>query len=377
MITIHDKSACCGCAACVQICPKKCIEFEEDNQGFRYPCVNTAICINCGLCEVVCPIKSQNHTRSPIKVYASKNKDEQIRSKSSSGGVFTALAEAVLRQGGVVFGARFDSNWEVEHDFVSESQDLSIFRGSKYMQSRIGNTYVQAERFLKDGRYVLYSGTPCQIAGFNRYLRKEYDNLLTVDVICHGVPSPLIWREYLKEVSSGREVTDVDFRFKSTSWKMYDVVVKGKSENLLRQPYYENLYMKGFLSDIYLRRSCYTCPFKSGRSGADLTLGDFWGIQNYMGDFDDDKGVSAVLVQTNKALQLLESLDLENREVQYEYVLKGNPSIEHCAWYNERHIRKFWSSPNRIKAINKILSKISGGGYSQVRRLVRFIKRWI
>lgn len=357
MITIHDKSACCGCAACVQICPKKCIEFEEDNQGFRYPCVNTAICINCGLCEIVCPIKSQNHTSSPIKVYASKNKNEQIRSKSSSGGVFTALAEAVLRQGGVVFGARFDSNWEVKHDFVSESQDLSIFRGSKYMQSRIGNTYVQAERFLKDGRYVLYSGTPCQIAGLNRYLRKEYDNLLTVDVICHGVPSPLVWRNYLKNVAQGQRVTDVAFRNKTHSWKKYNLSIKGEAGTLIDQPFYENLYMRGFLEDIYLRPSCYECACKSGKSRADITLGDFWGIENHLPEFDDDKGVTIVLAHTNKAIPCLDLMDLNTCEVLYEQVLEGNPSLEKSARNDEELRQEYWNREDKVEAINFILKK--------------------
>ena len=358
MITIHDKALCCGCAACVQICPKQCIEFEEDNQGFRYPSINTSICINCGLCELVCPILNQNNKASlPIRVYASKNRSEEIRSSSSSGGVFTALAERVLRQGGVVFGARFDSNWEVEHDFVCGSQNISIFRGSKYMQSRIGATYVQAERFLKDGRKVLYSGTPCQIAGLNHYLRKDYNNLITVDVICHGVPSPLVWRHYLKNVTEGQRVTDVVFRNKVHSWKKYNFSIKGDDGALIDQPFYENLYMRGFLDDIYLRPSCYECVCKCGKSGADITLGDFWGIERHLPEFDDDKGVTAVLAHTVKAVDCLETLDLDSHEISYEKVLEGNPSLEKSARNNAEWRREYWGREDQVEAISYILKK--------------------
>lgn len=199
MIDILDKKDCCGCSSCVQRCPKQCITLKEDNEGFLYPIVNKEICISCGLCEKVCPVLSQGEPRKPLKVYAAKNQDEEIRRQSSSGGVFTLLAEQVIREGGVVFGAIFDENWEVKHDFAETIEGLAPFRGSKYVQSRIDDNYKKAERFLNQGRKVLFSGTPCQIAGLKRFLRNEYDNLLTVDFVCHGVPSPGVWRQYLKE----------------------------------------------------------------------------------------------------------------------------------------------------------------------------------
>lgn len=193
MIDILDKQKCCGCSACMQRCPKQCIAMQEDSEGFCYPIVDRNACIACGLCEKVCPMLNPYKARKPLEVHAAINRDEQIRRESSSGGIFTLLAEQTIRKGGVVFGARFDGNWEVRHDWCENIEGLGQFRGSKYVQSRIGACYRQAEIFLKSGRSVLFSGTSCQIAGLHRFLGKSYDNLLSVDVICHGVPSPLVW----------------------------------------------------------------------------------------------------------------------------------------------------------------------------------------
>lgn len=200
MIEIKDKSKCCGCAACVQACPKQCILFEEDEEGFRYPLVDQSKCIDCGLCEKVCPEINQFARRKPIKVYAAINNDETIRMQSSSGGIFTLLAEKIIDEGGVVFGAAFDENWEVRHEYVETRRGLAKLRTSKYVQSRIENRYQQTKKFLGEGRKVMFTGTSCQIAGLKRFLRKDYDNLLAVDVICHGVPSPMVWRDYLEEI---------------------------------------------------------------------------------------------------------------------------------------------------------------------------------
>ncbi len=197
MIEIKEKYNCCGCSACVQICPKQCISLSADNEGFLYPQVDTAVCINCGLCEKVCPVINQNEPRMPLEVYAAKNTDEEIRLKSSSGGIFTLLAEHIISEGGVVFGARFNENWEVVHDYTETVEGLESFRGSKYVQSIIGENFKKAKFFLDEGRNVLFSGTPCQVAGLKKFLRKEYENLLTVEVVCHGVPSPMVWHDYL------------------------------------------------------------------------------------------------------------------------------------------------------------------------------------
>lgn len=319
MIRIIDKSQCCGCNACVQICPKQCIQMQEDGEGFLYPLVDVDMCVDCKLCEKVCPVINQNEPRRPLKVYAAKHPDEEIRLNSSSGGIFTLLAEHVIDEGGVVFGARFDEYWEVIHDYTETKEGLEVFRGSKYVQSRIGNTFQQVENFLKQGRKVMFTGTPCQIAGLKRFLRKEYGNLLAVDFVCHGVPSPKVWRMYLDETIAhqgfGKNtvlshamlrqkfIRDIKFRSKSIGWKKYsfsltltEAVAKGEENSvLLSSPFYENAFMQAFLSDFILRPSCYHCPAKSGKSGSDVTIGDFWGIEKVLPEFDDDKGCGLIL----------------------------------------------------------------------------------
>lgn len=359
MINIAVKSKCTGCSACVQKCPKQCISFEEDREGFKYPKVKLSVCIDCGLCEKVCPVLQQDKPRNPVIVYAAKNSNLSTRLASSSGGIFALLAETILRQNGVVFGARFDNEWNVIHDYTESLDGLSVFLGSKYVQSKIGNTYKYAERFLKEGRKVLFSGTPCQIVGLKKYLRKDYDTLLTVDFVCHGVPSPMIWRGYLNEKIrplgvDGRNmvsqlslkdlpvITGISFRDKRYGWKKFGFSVRAKSaskadknlvsqsvevtdKTLLYEPHKANLYMKGFLKNLYLRPSCYACPAKCGKSGADYTLADFWGASTYVEDFDDDKGLSAVLVYKNKVN--IESLDMAFKVVGLNDILSQNPAV--------------------------------------------------
>ncbi|MDH6342250.1 coenzyme F420-reducing hydrogenase beta subunit [Parabacteroides sp. PFB2-12] len=331
MIRITEKANCCGCSACVQSCPKHCISISEDKEGFLYPKVDIGICIDCGLCEKVCPVLHQGAPRTPIHVYAAKNKNEEIRRQSSSGGVFTLLAEQVIEAGGVVFGARFDENWEVKHDYTETKEGLAAFRGSKYVQSRIENTYQEAKQFLGSGRLVLFSGTPCQIAGLKIFLRKEYDNLLLVDFICHGVPSPKVWRMYLDETAGNREsIQYINFRDKTYGWKKYAFALNHtatKEEAKILELSSRNTYIKGFLSDLYLRPSCYICPSKELKSGSDLTIADFWGIQRVMPKIDDNKGLSVVIENTTKVANFINTQDLSCWEANYEDVLTYNPSI--------------------------------------------------
>lgn len=385
MIEIKDKRDCCGCAACVQICPKGCISLVEDREGFLYPHVDRNSCIGCGLCERVCPFINTGEAREPLRCYAAKNRDERIRMESSSGGVFTLLAESIIDEGGVVFGARFDDKWEVVHDFTERKAGLAAFMGSKYVQSRIGNTFRQAESFLKEGRKVLFSGTPCQIKGLKLYLRKDYDNLLAVDFICHGVPSPGVWRQYLDEtfrkpdrregrgkntvLSSPKAmpvITGISFRDKQLGWKKFSFVVRGKSAGqadknsvLLSDMHQNNVYMKAFLSDLILRPSCYGCRAKGGSSGSDITIADFWGIQNIMPDFDDDKGVSLVLVNKKEIFPDLVSKGIECIESDIEKPKLYNAGFSsHIRVHSGRE--KFFdrvSETGFIVLVNSVLKK--------------------
>ena len=248
MIEITDKVQCCGCEACVQACPKQCIAFDEDEYGFRYPHINLNECVKCGLCEKVCPVINAGVTeRWPQRVVASKNKNEEQRRLSSSGGLFILLAEETIKKGGVVFGARFDSDWNVVHSCDDTFQGIMPFMGSKYVQSRIGESYKKAKEYLDEGRYVLFSGTSCQIAGLKNYLKDNYDKLLTVESMCHGVPSPRVWREYLDFIRCSKEsgsrgntvltsfiktpsIEGISFRDKQNGWGKYGIVVRFSSD---------------------------------------------------------------------------------------------------------------------------------------------------
>ena len=416
MIHIQDKHNCCGCAACVQACPKQCISFNEDEQGFRYPLVDESLCIDCGLCEKVCPVINQADERKPLKVFAAQNPNEEIRLKSSSGGIFTMLAEAVIDEGGVVFGAQFDNNWEVEHVFVETKEGLEAFRGSKYLQSRTGETYKQAQDFLKVGRKVLYSGTSCQIAGLKKFLRKEYKNLITVDVVCHGVPSPLVWRTYLDDFkkcpkgTTGKNsvcssinempvITGIYFRDKSTGWKKFGFVLRGtsaftadkntvlssvnteeKHDVLLHETFDKNLFMQFFLKNLCLRPSCSACPAKSGKCGSDITLADFWGISAFYPKWDDDKGTSLVLINSQKGMTLFGHLNVNYIATSYEQGFYCNPSIERSVQFTS-DVPEFWNAfySQDKKGLLNLLKKI-GPTFFQIqqirvkRMLVKFFK---
>lgn len=333
MIKIVEKSDCVGCEACVQRCPKQCIVMKEDAEGFLYPQIDIEKCIDCGLCERVCPVINQGEPRKPLVAYAAKNQDESVRLSSSSGGVFTALAEYVIAQGGVVFGARFDESWNVVHDYVETIEGLSAFRGAKYVQSRIGKSFLRAETFLKQGRMVLFSGLPCQITGLKKFLRKDYDNLITVELFCHGVPSPMVWKRFLEEEVAIPHIRlkSISFRDKVSGWKNYSFFYSQEDANgvqLHRMPFAKNLFMRGFLADLYLRPSCYHCPAKQFKSGSDLTIGDYWGVKLAHPELDDDKGVSAVLVNTDRGVKILQTVQhISLYASTFENVVKCNPAL--------------------------------------------------
>ena len=314
MITITDKENCMGCYACATICPKTCISMDSDNEGFWYPVVDHARCIECGMCVKVCPIiqtphKEREQGTKPL-AYAAYNKDDTVRLDSSSGGLFTLIAEEVLSVGGVVFGARFDDRFNVIHDYVEKVDELSKFRGSKYVQSRIGDSYERVREFLQQGRLVLFTGTPCQISGLKHYLGKDFDNLLCQDIVCHGVPSPKVWQKYVsyRENRAGASARRIAFRRKDRGWKRFSVSFLFNNNTEYLQILHQDLYMQAFLKDICLRPSCHACQFKTVNRESDLTLADFWGIQNVLPEMDDDKGTSFVIIHSEKGKQLFERI---------------------------------------------------------------------
>lgn len=373
MINIVEKRDCCGCEACVQACPKHCISFVEDVEGFLYPAVDKVSCIGCGLCEKVCPILNQAKERTPLNVYAAKNQNEQELLKSSSGGIFILLAKAVVLSGGVVFGAKYDEKWNVIHAYAETEGAIKDFMGSKYVQSRIGNTYKKAKVFLEEGRPVLFSGTSCQIVALKRFLRREYDNLLTVDVVCHGVPSPKVWRSYLEHINpQHKTITYVNMRDKSRGWSRYSYVFKS-NENSLYDDYAANsIYLKGFINNLFLRPSCFTCPAKKGKVNSDITLGDCWGYEYMCKEMFDDKGLSTIVCHTTKGEKSLMELKINLKEIDYGLFAKANPSYSSSSKYN-KYCFMFWELFPKwgINAVSIVQKKNRS---CVLRRLYRSIK---
>lgn len=323
MIIITDKAKCCGCTACMNICPVQCIVMRRDREGFDYPVANPDICISCGRCEDVCPMKAEKASSSPKEAFAVRSQ-EFIRN-SSSGGVFPVLAGKVIGDGGVVYGAVFDTGLKVVHDEADDMCGVDRMRGSKYVQSELYAAFDDVRTYLEQGRKVMFSGTPCQIAGLKSYLGKDYDGLMTVDCACHGVPSPGLWEKYVKALEEryGVALTDVRFRSKDRSWRRYDFVVRGEDREFAT-PHQKDPYMLLFLQDMTLRPSCYECRFRKGGSGSDLTLADLWNVAEAAPELDDDKGVSLVMANTGKGASAVRSAGLELRKVDPDVAVRRN-----------------------------------------------------
>lgn len=306
------KKTCTGCSACMSICPKNCIGMIPDANGFLRPETDTKVCINCGLCEKICPVlkeKTEKQQKTP-STYAARILNEDIRKNSSSGGVFTAVAEHIIKNKGIVYGAAFTENLSVKHICVTEKSDLDKLRRSKYVQSDLNGCFKKIKEQLENNTTVLFSGTPCQVEGLLSFLQKPYNNLITVDFVCHGVPSPKVFEEYLgyQEKAYNSKVTEVNFRDKSNGWKFSSIRLNFENKKTYVKTFWQDPYMKAFLANICLRSSCYDCKFKSVNHKSDITLADYWGIDKINPSLDDDKGLSLVLVQSEKCKDLLNAV---------------------------------------------------------------------
>lgn len=304
---------CTGCYACANTCPRDCIRMEENVEGFWFPKIDSAKCVSCDLCEKACPVLNPipiDKTADDVKVYALVHKDDEIRRNSSSGGAFSAIAEYVLSQGGVVFGAAFDENFDVHHICVDNAADMHKLRGSKYVQSRIGDAYKQAKAHLKAGRLVFFTGTACQTSGLIGYLGRDYDNLITQDLICHGVPSPMAWRKYLKlrEQLEKSRTEHIFFRDKTFGWHNWHVAFRFQNGSEYKQNQRDDMMTCAFLRGKISRECCYDCPFKQKYRLADFTLADYWGIEKIAPELDDDKGISSCYVNSTKAEKIMEAI---------------------------------------------------------------------
>lgn len=323
---------CCGCSACFAVCHNQAIVMTADNEGFVHPTINSSLCNDCGSCVRACPLHGTVFDdKFEVKAYACINKNTEVRLRSSSGGIFTVLAEQVLSSAGMVFGAVFDTNWNVCHKGIDKMEDLHHLRGAKYVQSSMGNQYSIIKKILEEGRTVLFSGTPCQVAGLKSFLKKEFINLITVDMVCHGVPSPLVWKRYLDEnyEAKDKHITQIEFRNKLNGWKNYEFFIGYSDGNLLYRKHSEELFMLGFLNDLYLRPSCYNCNFKNINRVSDLTIADFWGIEDIYPEVNDDKGTSLVFSQSEKGGRLLDNVgqSLVMKEADLHEAIRYNPSM--------------------------------------------------
>ncbi len=326
MVDQKSKRDCCGCGACAQACPFDAIVMKEDDRGFLFPVIDKAKCKYCGICNKVCGFTDDNLFLSDgePKIIAAKIKTEADRKESTSGGVFTALSDYVLSKGGVVFGASYNENLTVRHEAVTNVAGRNRLRSSKYVQSDIGNTYIEAKEYLDAGRMVLYTGTPCQIASLRTFLKKDYDNLLTVDVVCHGVPSDKVWHEFLTllEKKSKSKVVGANFRDKSAfGWhrpQMSFVYEDGKERRL----YFDQSFFEMFNTNLFLRESCLHCKLISYQRPSDISIADYWGIERFRKDFDDNRGTSMILLNTQKGQRFFDSVK-DNMEYFYS-------DKEHC-----------------------------------------------
>lgn len=313
MIEIVDKSKCCGCTACYNICPKSCIKMEADFEGFKYPVINKDICIDCGLCEKVCPcLKEQKDEGEPI-AYAVQNKNDSVLKSSTSGGFFTPLAEYVIANNGIVYGAAFDQEFNVVHKKCDKSNqyELSAFRGSKYVQSELGNTFFEIKSYLKQDKLVCFSGTPCQVEGLKAYLGKEYENLITVDFVCHGTPSPKLWNKYLdyQKNKYNSKIDSISFRNKTYGYHSGTMGISFKSGKTYFGSARVDYMLKSFFKEISSRPSCYKCHFKQLNHVCDMTIFDCWNVSKLVeGLKDEDKGYTNLFIHSLKGQEIFDEI---------------------------------------------------------------------
>ncbi|MEG0523163.1 MAG: Coenzyme F420 hydrogenase/dehydrogenase, beta subunit C-terminal domain [Erysipelotrichaceae bacterium] len=329
MIKITNKDECCGCGACANICPKKCITMTEDQEGFLYPVVEESDCIDCSLCETVCPIlNSSKGSTFEKQGYIIQNKDQQTLKESTSGGFFTAIANYTLEKNGTVYGVAFDEDFNVKHERVTDSKELYKFRNSKYVQSNTNDTYSQVKKDLFEGKEVCYSGTPCQIEGLKKFLVKKYDNLITVDIVCHSVPSPLIFRKYLKmqEKKFNIKPTEIKFRDKAKyGYKYSNMTLANNNDVYYSAGIDTDQFMRSFFADMSVRPSCYNCHFKKIERVSDFTIWDCFVESKFDKNFDDNKGTTRVLVHSEKAGDIFENIKINfnYKEVEVDNLVKG------------------------------------------------------
>ncbi len=337
----NDKSNCTGCRACSNICPRNAISFSNDEYGFAYPIVDKKICVQCGLCTTACKKTNKNEWKLPLKTFAATHKNKEILKSSSSGGVFSALAEHFLDTDGIVCGCIFDDNLNAVHICTEKKDDLYKIRKSKYLQSNVGFIYRDIKKYLENGRKVLFTGTPCQVAALYAVLGKEYKNLLTMDLICHGVPSQFLFDKFIEylEKQYKTKIVDLNFRSKKYGWQRFTMeftTADGKTKNIGKS---NEFYFPAFSSGFSMRPSCFSCKYACPERIGDFTIGDFWGYEKLDLVCDTTNGTSVFTANTQKALSFLDVLfgKLIYEEIDYKIAVNGNTCLRHPTVKGEKY----------------------------------------
>lgn len=381
MIDFLPKTDCCGCTACASACGRSAISMREDCEGFLYPSVDGNKCVHCGLCVKVCPIVRRDkceHNYTEPKVYALRHKNEGIWKKSSSGGVFSALSNYILSQGGCVFGAKYNEHWEVVHAKVETLEQASAFRGSKYVQSDMRDIYPMVKGELMCGRLVLFSGTPCQCEGLRGYLRKEYGNLYIVDIMCHCVPSPKVFADYIKFIQkkAGASICAINMKDKTLGWgNQTPRIYFDNGKEWFNSPE-TRLWNSIFYSRLATRPSCYHCRFTNYMRSGDITIGDFWGIEEAHPDFYDKRGVSFIFTNNEKGLGLFHSVS--DRFVYREsHVTKCIQPQLKCPVNAPEQREQFWHDYTHMKFRRLCAKHFQYGLFNTLRRWASKVKHRI
>lgn len=329
---IVDKNLCTGCETCAQVCHRKAISMVEDNEGFKYPKINSDLCNNCKSCIRKCPVHifddKKSGISSQISTYAYRSRSKQ-RYNSSSGGVFFDLASQWVEDGGIVVGASFNEEFELNHTIAKSVDELYPLMGSKYLQSNINDIYIKVKEYLKEEYKVLFFGMTCQIEGLLSYVG-NVPNLYCVDLICMGIPSPKVWDKYIDTFFEKRNISSVNYKNKDLGWHKFSFKLINKDGSIFSEYGFDNYYMECMFKGYTIRPSCYNCKFKCENKKSDLTIADCWGCENYLSEFDDDKGLSMIISHTEKGEKLVNKLHCsgEIRKMEYNNVLKYNPNYQ-------------------------------------------------
>lgn len=401
IVLFEDKKSCCGCGACMNACPKNAISMKPDEYGFLYPTIDDTVCIECGVCMRSCGYKDNKNLQQPRIAYAASASDATLLKRSASGGVFAVIAHNFIKCNGVVYGAVMnydDKKMVTRHQRAVTQVQVNHILGSKYVQSDLGFEYRNAKKDLTEGKKLLFSGTPCQIAGLKKYLGKDYDNLFTIEIICHGVPNAVFFQEFIACLGRKYHSTIDSFLFRDKSKgqgmmsRVHMTMPNGKTKKIVKSGRFLS-YFSLFLHSLIYRDSCYSCPFACGKRGADLTLGDFWGFHeeyptiNKKQGFSNDSGISCILVNTDKGEKLLNKygVGMQKMLADFDKIAKHNDQLIHPSKYSaEREkilniyvkhgydgVEKYFKDNFKIDRLKTLVTMIIPKG---IRRLLSKIK---